>query len=313
MRIRHAADRLAVAALCSLYLLWGGWLAHGGRYCNSDCIVEMLPRLQGAARPFQSGVLAWWDVNTFAGGKPFWETFGGLYYPVFYPLYLLTDLDDPQQAALLLHLLPYVLHHLWAALGAYCFARRVLNLTIAGALVVAAVFTFSPPMLEIALVNQVRGYSYLPWILLAGVRLLDGGTPRTWAAGALAVGGMAFASNPDHVNRTLFIAALHLAAYALLTATGGIGLRSVMRRLLAILAMIVVGLGTYAFGFIGIFRGITSQLKGVTMACEQVASYATYSSAPPLSYLTLLFPGFFVETVAGKAFVREDRLDIAVE
>jgi len=294
---QRRTDLLAIAALLAVYLAWALLLASTSRYCNSDCVVEMLPRLLGVVRPFQSGELAWWDPRTFAGGKPFWETFGGLYYPLFLPLYLLADPNDPHQAAPLLHLAPYVLHLAWAATGTYLFARRVVGLGVAAALIAALAFCFSPPMLEIALVNQLRGYSYLPWILWAAVRFLDSGSRRAWAGGAGAVAAMAFASNPDHVNRTLFLVGLNVAG-VLLLARPRLAATALLRRAMALLAMVIVGLGSYAFGLVGIMRGITSQLKGVVMACPQVATYAPYSSAPPSSYLGALFPGAFVEREA---------------
>jgi hypothetical protein len=294
MRRDRSADLAAVGALSLLQVVWGGLLwARPDRFCFSDCPIEMLPRLVAVARAFQAGSLPLWDVNTFSGAKPFWMSMGGLYYPLLFPLYLLTDTTDLRQAARLLQVLPYVLHLLWASLGGYFFARRAVRLSVWGGVVLGLAFTFSPSMQTLYFVTQVQGYSYLPWITLAAVRVVDTGSRRTWAAGALLVGAMCFATNPDMVNRTLFLVGIQVGAYWLVSQRRR-WTRQQLGRLGSLVPMALLGMGTYTFGFVGLFKGITMALAGLSLSCQQVATFTDYSSVRPASLLTVFYPASFV-------------------
>ena len=81
-----------------------------------DAPVESVPRVFAIARAVQSGGLPLWDFNTFAGARPFYVTNeSAIFYPLAYPFYWLADLDDVEAATVMLVLLPYVIHLLWAA------------------------------------------------------------------------------------------------------------------------------------------------------------------------------------------------------
>lgn len=287
-------DLIGVGLIFLVHLLLGAFLlSRSDRFCFGDCITEMLPRLYAVARSFQSGGLPLWDEATFAGGRPLWVSAGGIYYPLLYPLYLFAGGADPARASTLLLLLPFLLHVAWAAVGAFLFARKALRLSAAGALVTAVVYAYSPPFLVLDFVMQAQVYSYLPWIVLASVRVLKTGSRRAWAAGALLVGAMSFAGNPDLVNRVLFLIGLQVAGFWLLSSWQQGAAATVIVRLLSLLAMVVVGLGTFGFGWLGFREGIAWVRYPLPLSCAQVAALTDESSAPVGSLLSVFYPASF--------------------
>jgi hypothetical protein len=296
-------DLAGVGALALIHLGWGVLLLQRAEYfCVNDCVTELLPRLTAVARSFQAGIVAFWDPNSFAGAKPFWMSGGGIYYPVLFPFYLAADTDDPAQAAVVLQLLPLVLHVAWASLGGYFFARCVLRLRVEGAIVAGLVFGFSPSLLMIDFVNQTQAYSYLPWITLAAVRALDTGSRRMWATGALLVGAACSAGNPDMVNRILVLVGLQIAVYWLSTRSRSDWTRSELMRLSSLLPMVLLGMATFAFGWAGYREGVAWAQETLRLSCEHVATFTHESSAPPASFLTLLYPSMFVDLLTLASF-----------
>jgi len=298
MRFDRVGDRLALIALVAFHALLAILLVrHPGRACASDCVVEMLPRLMALARAVQAGSLPLWDPATFAGARPFWSSSGGIYHPAMFPLYLLADTGDPRQATVVLQIAPYVLHLLWGSIGGYYVARRVIKLEPIAATVMGPAFMLAPLMLDIAFVNQIQGYAFLPWVLLTSVHALERRSLTAWAIGALSVSAMTFATNPDTLNRILVVIGFQTLAYAFVTGRASVALPRRLAGLLPLLAMVAVGILTYGFGLAGLREGIAFSRRAVP-SCDAIAAFTDYSSAPPSQFLSLLFPPLFIRLEA---------------
>lgn len=289
------ADRWAIGGLLAVHFAYGATLwVHREFFCISDCTIEMLPRLIAFARSLQAGSLAWWDPNTFAGARQFWMSGGAPYYPLLYPLYLLTPTDDPQRAATLLQLLPYVVHLGSASVGTYLFARLVLACETRGAVAAALVFGFATPLRSTEAVILTQGYSYLPWILLAATRCLESGSRRWWAFGAALIAAMCSASSPDMISRMLFLVALQSGLFWLFARRYSSPPPS-PRRLLSLMPMVVLGMGAFAFGLSGALQGVRLLLQPLSLTCDRIARFNETSSLDPLSLLSLVLPGPFID------------------
>ena len=108
---------------------------------HDDNVVYAIPQLMAMARSVQTGRIGLWDSNTFAGGLPHYandET--PIYYLPVVPFLLLADLDDLVQSSYVIFILPYVLHIIWASVGAYLFGRLVLRLHPTGCAMVGLLY-----------------------------------------------------------------------------------------------------------------------------------------------------------------------------
>lgn len=257
-----------------------------------DAPVESVPRVVALARMIQSGGLPLWDFHTFAGARPFYVTNeSAIFYPLAYPFYWGAPLDDTTAATVLLVLLPYVLHLLWAALGAYVFARMALRVRPLGAFVCGWLWALSPEMgVQIHTPDVAYLFAWLPWALLAVTRFVEAGAHRWWIAGSLALGLLASVGTPNFIVRTFFVAA---ATGTTLWLMGFAGERR-WRRLAALAAMFAVALGLNSFAWAGVLEGIGWMRAQLGPLTHESASDMWAESSMPPAYLAALFvPSLF--------------------
>src|SRR5262249_24371228 len=158
-----------------------------------DAQITHWPWHEEAARQLASGRAPF--VNAAAsGGQPFRANPNAV---LLYPTFLLTRVMSAG-AAFNLH---YLLHVLWAFLGAPALARRC-GIGSGGALVAGAAYGFSGMMLSYgsAFMNSSAAASWLPW---CGAALLDVGRAsedrsraRSATAAGLAMGLQLLAGEP---------------------------------------------------------------------------------------------------------------------
>lgn len=290
---RLAPDLAAVVALLAVVLAFLApilSLRAPATYC--DAPVESVPRVFAIARAVQSGGLPLWDFNTFAGARPFYVTNeSAIFYPLAYPFYWTASLGDVEAATFTLVLLPYALHLLWAALGAYAFARLALGVHPLGAFVTGFLWALSPEMgVQIHTPDVAYLFAWLPWAVLAVARFLDTGRRQWWVGGAVALGLLASVGTPNFIVRAYFVVA----------ATGGllwlmaVGSQRSWRRAAALAAMFLLALGMNAFAWAGVHEGI-GWLRGQfgEISHEMASDMWAESSMPP-SYIAALFvPSLF--------------------
>jgi hypothetical protein len=292
--VDRRTDALTLAALLGivfLFLLPALTLQAPVCYCDSP--VESAPRVFAIARIVQAGGVPLWDFDTFAGARPFYVTNeSAIFYPLMYPFYLLADLDDARQATVMLILLPFVLHMLWAAAGCYLFGRSAVGLHPAGAFVVGIVYTLSPEMgLQIITPDVGFLFSYLSWCVLAAARLLQTGRTRWWVAGTVLLALMASVGTPNFIIRAYFVVAATTAMLWLARLRSAQGVQ--LGRIGAAVAMFVVSIGLNGFAWAGVLEGIGWIRSVVPIGYEAAADMWGESSMPPLYLVTLFFPNFY--------------------
>jgi hypothetical protein len=107
----------------------------------------------------------------------------------------------------------YVLGHLLlAGLGVHALARQ-LGTSTAGALLAAAVFSASGPLLSfVSLWHHLAGACWMPWVLVAAGRLARDARPAAVLAWALALTGQVLAGSADMCAMTGLLAVAYAAA-----------------------------------------------------------------------------------------------------
>lgn len=283
---------------------------------RNDGANEDVPRLIAVAGHMQKGAIPLWDFQTFAGGKPFYADDAAiLYYPPMIPFYLLARTDDMTQCSLMLILIPYTLHLLWAGAGGYVFARIVLRLHPVGGFVTGLLWALSPGLLtSFESLSCVYFLSYLPWIATCIIRYLEKGGLRVWTAGVL-LGVMAISlRTTNYLIREYFVLGMMAALFVLFqlrwnlilsshgAAACGYGGRFLhrisgkglnLRRVLGALAMIAFSLGINSLPLAGVGEGLQWVVGANPMTYETASNLTRESSTPPMFFLSLLIPDFF--------------------
>lgn len=259
--------------------------------CYCDAPVESVPRVFAIARAIQSGGLPLWDAATFAGARPFYVTNESApFYPPLYPFYALAPLDDVEAASRWLVLLPYALHLLWAAAGAFVFARQVLGTPPAAAAVAGLAWALSPEMaVQIHTPDVAYLFAHLPWAILALQNFLVTGRYTWWLAATTVLGLLVAVGTLNFTLRVLFVAAVTtFVLWLSQRRPGGIP------RLAHAAAAFVVGIGLNAFAFAGVIEGLGwLQLQMGELTTAAAADLLAESSMPPSYVATLFVPTFF--------------------
>ncbi len=259
--------------------------------CYCDAPVESVPRVFAIARTVQSGELPLWDGATFAGARPFYITNESApFYPPLYPFYAWAPLDDIASASFWLVLLPYALHLLWGAAGAFAFARLTLGVPPSAAAVAGLLWALSPEMaVQIHTPDVAYLFGHLPWVLLALQRFVRHGTVRWWLAATGAIGLLVAVGTLNFTLRALFVAAVTAFSIWL-----GYHRRGGMRRLAAAAATFVVGIGLNGFALAGVVEGLGWLQQQVgPLTTQQAGDLLAESSMPPSYVATLFVPTFF--------------------
>ncbi|MCE9613763.1 MAG: YfhO family protein [Lentisphaerae bacterium] len=293
---------------------------------HNDVANELLPRAMAMARGLQAGAIPLWDFNTFAGARPFYvNEMASLYAPML-PFSLLANPDDARQASVMLVLLPYALHVLWAALGAYLFGRLAMLLHPAGAFTVGLAYALCP---EIACgftsLQEAFLFCHLPWVMLAVARFMESGRTSWWCAGSVALAVLGSTGVDNFTIRVYFITAVTVTLLWLFFVLGvarrpaveggAAGTWPRMRalslpRLLAAVAMFVVSAGLHGMGWLSLLESAGWMQASLPMTPELASGMTPESSMPPLYLTTLFLPGFYgVLDIHGWGVVLEEKVN----
>ena len=261
--------------------------------CYCDGPVESIPRLFAIARTVQAGGVPLWDPHTFAGGRPFYVVNeSGVFYPPMYPFYAAADLASVEHTTFMLAMLPFVLHLLFTAAGAYGFARAVLAVPPLAAAVTAAVWTLSPEMsIQIMTPDGAYLFSYLPWILWAVSSFLMRPSVAAWTAGLAALALMTSVGTVNFVLRVDFVVAVSATLLWAMASWRDRRLRP--GRYLAVVAMLVLASGLNGVPLSGVWTAVEWIRDAWTLTDEMAAGIMKESSMPPLNLVTLFVPNFF--------------------
>lgn len=149
-------------------LFFSGGLIFGGVYTFRDLLFFLYPLRHAWITELLRGHPPFLNPGV-NGGQPILVNPN---YAIFYPgniLYLVLPFDAAWNLSL-------ASHALWAALGAYCLCRY-LRCERSAAFVAAVVFGFGGPLISgITYYNFLTAGSWIPWVLLSVLQLLDSGT-----------------------------------------------------------------------------------------------------------------------------------------
>lgn len=161
-------DLLAVSSLCLLVLAAFWSIGPAGRVlAGGDLFTYFYPYWAEASRALRAGRLPLWNPYLFMGVPFLANSQVGVFYPLNWPLWLLSP---PHRA---LHW-SIVLHLCLTAIGAYLFARASLRLGRLGAWTTGAVWALGGHLgAQVEHINQLQALSWLPWLLLLYDRTVE--------------------------------------------------------------------------------------------------------------------------------------------
>ncbi|HOO77029.1 MAG TPA: YfhO family protein [bacterium] len=244
------------------------------------------------ARNFQEGILPLWEPDTWCGAIPFYARYyADTYYFPLWPLYLLTDLGNPDNAYWTLTLLPLLIHYFLAAAGMYLFGRRGIRLSRTAALTAAWVYVFSPAFsYSYVWFPIVAVQAWLPWLLWS-VTAMDRG--RGWAAaaaGGTASALMILAAQPPHAGYGLLLAFLLALALGLRRVGSGDPI-ACLRAPGRFLAAAALGLALSAVFWVSALDG--SRHTEQHLPSTYAAMTGADGSMPPVYLAVLFIPDLF--------------------
>ncbi len=161
----------------------------GGAFYTRDLHLQWYGQVESFVRTLHAGSLPLWDP---------WVSFGqpmlaNANAQVLYPPTWLNLLMRPWTY----YTVYFLAHLLLAGLGTWSLARRF-GASSSGALLAAAVWTSSGPLLSLGNVwNHLAGAAWLPWTLDATLRALDAPTPRRALAWGATLAAAVLAGSPD--------------------------------------------------------------------------------------------------------------------
>jgi len=193
----------ALGLLPLLVWLFRDVVLRGRVFYERDIFFQWWAQAESFVRVVASGSWPVWSPwGSF--GQPMWANMNN---QVLYPLTWLNLLLFPWRY----YVVYAVLHVLLGSAGTFVLARR-LGFGRAGALVSAAVFMSSGPLLSFVNVwNHLGAAAWLPWSLAAGEAALTSGTRRHVLLWGAALGAAVFVGSPD-----LFVFAVLLSALLVL-------------------------------------------------------------------------------------------------
>jgi hypothetical protein len=202
-------DRIAIGLLAALVLLVFWRAVVGGIFYFGDIFQLHYPLRSAYASELARGGLPLWTTHIFAGYPLLAEGQLGALYPPNVILHALL----PVPIALNVFILG---HFLWAAIGAYAFARR-LRLHVAAAVGSALVYALGGFLVaHLNHVNILACAAWLPWLFLLADRLVVGspsGHPARDAAWLALALGMEFLAGHPQVAVMSTLALLAYATY----------------------------------------------------------------------------------------------------
>ncbi|HOA23521.1 MAG TPA: YfhO family protein [Aggregatilineales bacterium] len=170
---------------------------------RGDAFTYFYPYWAARNAALSAGRLPLWNPDLFMGVPFLANSQAGVLYP---PNWALIALDAPAAVKA-----AAVTHVIWAAIGAYIFARWALHQSVLGATLTGAAFALGGYLTaQVEHINQLQGLAWLPWLLWLFAGVLDG----RWRFVLLM--GLAFAMQllAGH-TQTAFISGVALGVWAL--------------------------------------------------------------------------------------------------
>lgn len=101
-----------------------GWQA----IFRDDLATGFFPEIYFLAYNLQHGIIPLWNPHIWCGGIPYYARYYSYFYYVpNWPFYLFANLDNLNQAYLVIYILPWWLNLNFAATGMYILLRRILK------------------------------------------------------------------------------------------------------------------------------------------------------------------------------------------
>ena len=295
---RNRRDIVALICLGILLLmLFTPALAGWRGIFHDDMAMDFFPWHFFMARHFQSGVVPLWDSETWCGAKPFYARYyADTYYLPLWPFFLLSPLDDLDQAYLVNCLIPLFFHYCLAGVGMYLLARRGIRLRPLPAFVTAGVYLFSPIFAYSYVGFQIAAVpGWLPWLALIVVSMDRGAGFGRVAAGGCVIALMITSAAPHSTASSLLLCGL-LAVGLGLRRLRGRRKRLFFRSPLQLASAVLFGLALSAVYWISSLDGAAYTEQHLPMTYE--AMTGEDGSMPPVYLATLVIPDLF-GTVSG--------------
>jgi hypothetical protein len=117
---------------------------------RDDLATEMFPQRYFIADNLKHGIIPLWNPHIWCGWIPYYARYYSLLYHVFnWPFYLCADLGNINQAYTVIYILPWLLHLIFAATGAYILLRRILKCGYIAACFGALAYIYSPCFIKL--------------------------------------------------------------------------------------------------------------------------------------------------------------------
>ena len=212
----YLRDLLAILSLGTLILACYWRIALAGRVlANGDIFTYFYPYWTEATRAIRAGRLPLWNPYLFMGAPFLANSQAGFFYPLNWPLWLLTPAHRAVHLTILLHLC-------LAASGAYLWGRASLRLGRLGAWTVGLALALGGSLgAQVEHINQLQGLAWLPLMLTLYDKArysYQARRPFFSSHAGLAAAGLSFCVGlvllAGH-TQTAFISLVGLAAYGL--------------------------------------------------------------------------------------------------
>ncbi|MCW8796309.1 MAG: hypothetical protein OQK67_04530 [Chlorobium sp.] len=249
---------------------------------SPDSVSPMATSLALDAVFEQTGHYPLWQPWSFSG-MPTVEAFtylNGLYYPgVFFNLFNVDGLTLQ------------LLHFVFAGLGGFVLLRRF-RLHAIAAFLGGAAFMLTPYMVTMFVFghgSQLMTAAYMPWILWAGIRLLDTMHPSDMGLLAL-LAGLQLQRGHVQIAYYTWILLFFLILLQVATApSSAVRIRQSAMAFVALCIAIVISSSVY----LPVFEYTPYSVRGSGAGGGAAYEYATMWSMHPLEYSTFLLPGAF--------------------
>ncbi len=281
-RLREEVPVLALAG--AVVALFGTAVLGRGVFFERDVGSYWYPQVATLVRVVTSGAWPVWDPDEGFGVPLLADPSSQVFYPTTWLNLLLLP---PAVYAVLV-----VVHTFWAGAGTYRLARRW-GLGQLAATASAWTWCASGPFLSAAtLYHHFCGAAWMPWLLLAGERLLEERTPAAAARLALTAGAQALAGSAEMCTFSILAFLLRAVEWAIERRPGRERRRAARALLLA---------GAVAAAVAAAQWLPTAALLASTSRARFQAGDNLYWSVAPRTMLDFLVPGFTTDLPLSEA------------
>jgi len=287
---RSTLVAVAIIVVVGLVFFWRvlflGEILTGGDVLAGAAIFE-----QYATEEISKGTLPLWNPYMF-GGMPFFEsmTWSAFVYPSFWINFVLEKIPGVDLPRLFF----LVMHYLLAGIGTFFFLRSR-GVGHAGATLGGVAFMLSPHLVGLATIGhggKVLTAAYIPLVIMAAMKILDGGG-RRWVAILALVGGLQFLARHVQVSYYTWLIVLVLIVFSLVSGwRRGEKWNVLGGRTAAVVAAGVLAAALAAVLLLPVLRysGFSTRVaQGGGMGFEQAVQWSFH----PKEILTFLVPSLF--------------------